>query len=219
VEIRRHSSAVMICFVLALGLLSAKLLTAQDGSYQPIRQWPGVTVSDHGAELGPARELLAVMISSSWCGGNAVDGFDLAIRDMKDILARRADSAGYSFSAIGVAVDWDVSVGVRYLLEGVSTSGQLTFGPWGEIVAGRDFLSSGTSMYALSKGLRHLTVPQVIVLERTVIPHESYVEVTEPLFLYRVSGGEDIVLWAEEGFPVPNVPHDPNSRPRMGDIR
>lgn len=160
-----------------------------------------------------------MMISTSWCGGNAVEGFDGAIRGMKDALAARADSLGYSFSAIGVAIDWDLETGVRYLMDGRSTSGELEFGPWGEVVVGRQWLNSASSLYALSRGLRWFAVPHVLIVERTVLPHETYFEVAEPRLLFRVSSGDDIVEWAQENFPVPNLPYDPDSRPATGEIR
>lgn len=203
---------------LMVWLLLPGPLTGQESEYQPIQRWPGIVETGGGVEFHPTKELLAVMISSSWCGGNGVEGFDGAIQGMKDALAARADSLGYSFSAIGVAVDWDIPTGVRYLLDGHSTSGQLEFGSWGEIVAGRDWLNSASSLYAIPTGLRFLAVPHVIVLERTLIPHETYVELTEPRFLFRVSGGEDIVQWAAEGFPVPNLPYDPDRRPETGEV-
>ena len=203
--------------VVVMGLLCALGVffpAAGQSGYEPIGQWPGVVQSEDGLSMEPTVELLAVLISSSWCAGNAVGGFDAAVREMKDVLAARADSLGYSFSAIGVAVDWDVSDGVRYLLEGVSTSGDLDFGPWGEIVVGRDWLNSASSLFALERGARWLAVPQVFVLERTVIPSEFYVEVTTPRLLLQVSGGEDIVDWAERAFPVPELSSEP-SRPEL----
>lgn len=189
-------------------LLLASPLAGQD-AYEPIDRWPGIVESGDGVELEPKTEVLAVLISSSWCGGNAVDGFDSAIRDMKDVMSARADSLGYSFSAIGVAVDWDVETGVGYLLEGVSTSGQLEFGPWGEIVVGRDWLNSASSLFAVERGSRWLAVPQVFILERMVIPHDTHVEVTTPRILLQVSGGEDIVAWAAGDFPVPDLSREP----------
>jgi hypothetical protein len=194
-----------------LGLFSP---AAAQSAYEPIRQWPGIVQLEEGVDLQPTVEVLAVLISSSWCAGNAVDGFDAAIREMKDVLSARADSLGYSFSAIGVAVDWDISVGVRYLLEGVSTSGDLDFGPWGEIAVGRDWLNSASSMFAVERGVRWLAVPQVLVLERTVIPTETHLEVTTPRPLLQVSGGEDIGEWAERAFPIPRLSPEP-LRPQL----
>jgi hypothetical protein len=198
--------AVLFVFVLV------SPLEGQAG-YEPIDQWPGIVESDDGLELEPTGEVLAVLISSSSCAGNAVDGFDAAVREMKDVLSARADSLGYSFSAIGVAVDWDVETGVRYLLQGVSTSGELDFGPWGEIAVGRDWLNSASSLFALERGARWLAVPQVFILERTVIPQETHVAVTAPRLLLQVSSGDEIVTWAEGGFPVPDLSAEP-ARPR-----
>jgi hypothetical protein len=193
--------------ILLLALLLAVLpptLAAQTPEYQPSTRWPGVVETQGGFELRPTTELLAVLVSSSWCGGNAVKGFDAAIRQMKNALAARADSLGYTFSAIGVAVDWDVSTGIRYLMEGESTAGRLSFGPWAEIVVGRNYIDSASSLYVLPHGIR-LTVPQVLIVQRLVTPTETRPQVGTPHMLLRVSGGEDIVEWARTGWSIPNL--------------
>jgi hypothetical protein len=180
---------------------------AQTSEYQPRGQWPGVIQTDSTLELRSATELLAVFISHSGCGGNTVEGFDAAVSGMKNALAARADSLGYDFAAIGVATNWDIREGLRYLLDGESTNaGRLNFGPWAEVVAGRNYIDSASSWLIHPNELQ-LAVPQVIIFTRRL----QVFDAGRPLMLeppeYRllVSGGDGIVEWAEGGWKIPGL--------------
>lgn len=190
---------------LMIGLLFGIPAQGQVPEYEPSHEWPGVTQTTSGVEFETTQEVLAVMISSSKCGGNGVEGFDQAIRRMKATLSARADSLGYAFAAIGVATDFDVRTGVQYLLEGESTLADLSFGAWDEIVTGRNWLDAASSLYVLDLGIQELSVPTVFILERTVTPAMTYAEVTRPTLLHRISGGERIVEWASNGWKVPEL--------------
>lgn len=198
-----------VTYVVITILLCPGRLLAQSNDYVPNTHPPGVTIEGSEVHLAPARELLAIFVSTSDCAGNRHEGLDDAVRTMKNALNARADSLGYSFDAIGVALDEDISAGLDYLLEGKSRFGTKEFGPWAEVTAGRGFVNIASSYLILEEGDRTVPVPQVIVVERTVIPHVMYAETTRPRRVLRVTGEEDLVEWGEKGFPIQDLTEEP----------
>lgn len=164
--------------------------------------------------LPPAgSELVFVLVSSPGCVANYEPEFDDAIREAKAILSARADSGGRPFSAVGVSVNWVVSDGVDYLLDGRwKGEGDLDFGAWDEIVVGRNWGNSAALKYMteLAPGCPGApdvvqAVPQAYVLERMAEEWEG-----TGMFLFgpesvraHFCGGDQIVEWVNSGALFP----------------
>ena len=74
------------------------------------------------------REVVLVFIGSSTCAFANDETLPPFVEQAKISLSQKADQLGYSFSVIGVAIDWSASDGVRYLNK---------FGLFDEVLTGR----------------------------------------------------------------------------------
>lgn len=148
-------------------------------------------------------ELIAVFISTSTCVGNANPDLDKAIRTVKATLAKRSKAAGLGFAAVGVASQWSVADGLKYLLDGASPMGKKDFGQWDEVAAGRNWIGMIPSEYVWRDSAGQATVPQLIILERTLQPGQTRIAIGKDRVLQRLNGAVRIVAWAKAGAPTP----------------
>jgi hypothetical protein len=92
---------------------------------------------------------------------------------------------------MGIATDRAPSVGIG-LLE--------LLGPFDEISAGRSWLNIGALKYVWSEHPGEASVPQVVVLQRTV-EYGRVVRLTDERVMLRKAGVPDIVAWSVVAFP------------------
>ena len=154
-------------------------------------------------ELPESAELIVVYIATSNCVGNLYPRLDSAIHQMKIVLSKRAEASGIGFGAIGVAAQWSVEDGLAYLLEGESNAGKKDFGAWDEVHAGRNWINASAINYIWREIQGRPAVPQVVVLERTILTG-SRIEVGPDQFLARYVGSEEIVAWVDNAMPLSN---------------
>src|SRR6185436_11834649 len=88
---------------LTLLLLCISSVAAQEQTYHPKNKNP------NGVEL------IAIYIGAEFCGPCHDPQLKRAIGRMKAILADRAAKERQSFSVTGVATDWEVEKGIKYL--------------------------------------------------------------------------------------------------------
>ncbi len=175
-------------FVLAaLGVLPFPAITVQwpDAHHEDSTQYtPSFT--------GPLEhELVLVYFGSAacgWCNDPALPG---VIDSAKVAVREHAAVRGASFSAVGIAIDWDTREGVGHV----------------DRVGYFDEIATGRSQYGLgARTWSHLLdgMPQVSVLERMALnsdegPNQRFME--KELIRYTSLAG--IATWVRRGTPTP----------------
>ena len=180
--------ALSVTFVLAaLGILPFPAITVQwpDAHHEDSTQYtPSFT--------GPLeREFVLVYFGSAACGWcnnpdlpGVVDSAMVAVRE-------HAASHGASFSAMGIAIDWDTRDGVEHLDK---------VGHFDDIATGRSGYGLGARTYL------HLMdgTPQVSVLERTASKlDEGAPQRFKEKELIRQTSLSGIATWVRRGAPIP----------------
>lgn len=168
-----------VAFVLYL-LLAPSDGAAQSSDYVPSNRLP------------EGREIVAVYIGSTSCGPCQTPEVKSAIRAMKPLLAAQAAQRGVALSVIGVADDWDLKSGARFLEP---------LGAFDQVVIGGNWTNLGIEHFILRDTLTEMSMPQVVVVERTVSLGKR-IAVSEPRVLRRIRGGEDIPAWVAAGAPI-----------------
>lgn len=162
-------------------------------------------------------EITMVFISMAGLGVNTDSGFGRTVREIKAKLFDLATRSGRRFSAVGVAIDWSPEIAVDYLLTGGSEAyprfPRQEFGPWSAIHAGRGWLNE-VSLAQLFRsdiedtgGIPAATIPQIIVLERSIKRLASGYEVADERVVQRLIGPRAMEDWLEGGeLPPPTQP-------------
>lgn len=179
---RANLAAVLL---LVLGVFGATPLQAQGAA--PARYTP--------SEANPeGRELVAVLISDSHCVGNTYPGFLASVDSMNLALGRQAAARHLPFVAVGIATDWSPDSGFAYL-KSLST--------FDEVIVGRNWFNLGVARYLWADPASRAAVPQVLLLERTITPGGTRVNVGTDRVLARYPNAAAIVEWVKQGAPLP----------------
>ena len=104
------------------------------------------------------RQRIAVLISSTWCIGGRDPRFVPALRAALRLLSEQARRDSSSFSATGVALDWDPDSAVMYLRKLADFDQWIVGQNWGNDAVVRLVWRDSTGIPSL---------PQLIVLERS----------------------------------------------------
>jgi hypothetical protein len=104
------------------------------------------------------RQRIAVLISSTWCIGGRDPRFVPALRAALRLLSEQARHDSSSFTATGVAMDWELDSAVAYLRKLADFDQWIVGQNWGNDAVVRLIWRDSTGIPA---------VPQLIVLERT----------------------------------------------------
>ncbi len=137
------------------------------------------------------RELALIYFGSASCGWANHPDLPHLISNAKTALLRRASMLNASFSAMGIALDWDARVGVRHLDK---------IGDFDEIAAGRYVYGRGVLAH------QHLLngTPQVSVLVRTMQESTGgYPRRFDERELIRMTSMDQIASWVRRGAPLP----------------
>ena len=140
------------------------------------------------------RELVAVLVSYSKCVGNSYPGFVASVDSLNRALAAQAKRSGRQFVAVGVATDWDPDSGYAYLK---------SLARFDEFIVGRNWFNLGVAHYVWADSLGKPSVPQVILLERTITPGKKTVAVGADHVLARYQGAAAIAEWVKRGALIP----------------
>jgi hypothetical protein len=112
---------------------------------------------------------------------------------MKVLLAGKAKATGRSFTTIAVALDWDVDEGLAFLRN---------FGKFDEILVGRNWTNEGAIRYIWHDFPGRPSVPQVVVLVRSVDVGKRTLSVVGERVLTRQIGVDEIRDWVAKGVPL-----------------
>ncbi len=142
-------------------------------------------------------ELVLLYIGSStcvWCNAEELPG---TLAELKDLVSKQANDAGYSFATMGIAKDSAVSQGLEHLQK---------VGGFDEVNTGRGWLNTGALRYVFMEHPGRSATPQVLVLRRTILPNTSTgFTVSGERVLIRKIGLNRIIEWADSGAPLPGV--------------
>ncbi len=184
--------------VLALTLSATFILTVSGVLPFPTItvQWPDVLQED-STQYVPSfsspleREFVLVYFGSAACRWCDHPALPQVIDSAKVIVREHATTYGASFSAMGIAIDWDTEDGVEHLDK---------VGRFDDIATGRIRYGLGAHTYRyLLEG-----TPQVSVLERTVPKSdEGHYERFEEKELIRYTSLAAIASWVRRGAPIP----------------
>ena len=144
----------------------------------------------HMTKLHTGDEIVAVFIGSSTCGATRRSGLPAAWDSLAKELASQATARGESFTTVGVAVDWDPVVGIKFLTG---------FSRFDEVSAGNNWLNMGAVQY-IWRGVPGLpSIPQVLVIERHVTEGTTTMDVGSDHLLARRVGWKEIMDWTQRG--------------------
>lgn len=163
-------------------LFTAGALSAQ--GYAPARTLP------------TRPQVVAIYIGSTDCIPCRSPELKAALQVMKPTLRHVADSLGRDFSAVGVALDWQVDSGVAFLQP---------VAEFDEIVVGNNWTNLAAQRFIWEDPSGAPAMPQLLVVERTVAQTGMRMEFGPPRVLKRLLGAEQIRGWVRAGTPLPEV--------------
>jgi hypothetical protein len=147
-----------------------------------------------GTRNPTGREVVAVFISATFCIANRDSAFKPAVREMMRRLGTQRDSAAQQVSITGVSIDWSARAGAAYLD---------SLGAFDEVIAGRNWYNSAATRHIWQAAGGVPTIPQVVLLERTVTPGKRGMQITRERELARYVGGDQIEAWVARGARLP----------------
>ncbi|MGD2218386.1 MAG: hypothetical protein PVJ64_16640 [Gemmatimonadales bacterium] len=144
-------------------------------------------------ERGTTEQIRMILIGSSACGAQRNEDLREAIEAAKRDLAERFTGEGKQFASTGVALDWRIEDGLEFLG---------AFGEFDEVIVGGNWLNAGAVRYIWRDFPGASTVPQVVVLKRSVTVSSSTISVGEEELLARLAGTEQVMKWVDLGAPI-----------------
>ena len=180
------AAAALVVAVAAIvgltGLLPVpRIIWSDEGASAPNQYLPSFrTPHEH--------DVLLVYIGSSTCGFSNNPELPDVIERAKVALQQHAADAGFSFSAIGVSVDWDPARGYAHLVK---------MGRFDEIITGRRLWGMGTSAWQEFI----VGTPQVLVVRQAT--NEQRLPVASDNVVVRKVGLGPISNWVDVGAPLP----------------
>jgi hypothetical protein len=148
--------------------------------------------------------LVLVYLGASTCGWSNAAGMPELIDSVKIAMAQVARARGWSFEAVGIALDWDPEAGFAHLQK---------MGRFDEVATGYNWGNTLAMRYFGEYSAEAPSTPELILVHRFLnAPNfESgpfMLEVTDEGVLYRAVGGIEIQRWARNHFPVPASAQD-----------
>ena len=180
------AAAALVVTVAAIvgltGLLPVpRIIWSDEGASAPDQYLPSFsTPHEH--------DVLLVYIGSSTCGFANNPELPDVIERAKVALQQDAADAGFSFSAIGVSIDWDPARGYAHLAK---------MGHFDEIMTGRRLWGVGTSAWQEFI----IGTPQVLVVRQTA--NEQRLPVASDNVVVLKAGFGPISDWVDAGAPLP----------------
>lgn len=138
------------------------------------------------------QQLALVYIGHSRCRASNHPELPALIRRIRATMHTRALGLGFSSTAIGVAVDFDVAAGVEHLER---------FESFDEILVGNGTLNTGALRWLFQDLPGEAATPQLLVLQRPVLPDPD-VGLGEDRLLLRLIGIDEIFRWQDNGAPL-----------------
>lgn len=164
-----------------------KMPESAEGSYHPSYRRTG----------GP--QLVMIYVGKSKCYWSNQDWLPETIERAKLALQATADDEGWTFNAVGVAVDWRVQDGLDHLAK---------FGLFDEVMTGASWGNSDALKFIWQDHPGEAATPEVVIFRRdltvpdTTLAADTYEEHGGRV-LMRIVGAAQIRAWTERGAPIP----------------
>lgn len=143
-------------------------------------------------------QLVMIYFGSANCAWSNHTDSPTKLERIKLALERQATLRGWSFEAIGVALDWNPLEGIRHLSE---------FGAFDEVSAGNNSANAVALRYFGSLILEPESTPEIIVIGRTVskpdFVHSFTYRTNNERIIMRKVGLVEIDRWLSIGAPIP----------------
>lgn len=167
------------------------LLRAKDGDSYEV-----------GYPTPEGEQLVMVYFGMSSCSWSNAKGLPEAIEEVRRALREKARKKGWSFVAVGVALDWSVEEGLGHLRK---------LGHFDEVSVGSNWTNSMAIRYLWEDFPGPAATPQVVVLKRTVGMREGGTGgvayfVDKERVLTRKLGTVEIEQWVKDRVNLPQVP-------------
>jgi hypothetical protein len=155
--------------------------------------------SDSGGE-----QIVMLYFGSAHCAWADSKELPSAVEAAKLSLRSQAQSKGWGFEAIGVALDWSWVEGASHLAK---------MGSFDEISSGLNWSNSMALKYLGGEDPGPESTPEIVVLRRTVVKPDfvhtfAYRESSENLLVRKI-GLYDIQRWVRIGAPIPGFGSSP----------
>jgi hypothetical protein len=146
-------------------------------------------------------QLVLIYFGKAHCAWSNRPEMPELIETAKLHLATLAAAKGWSFEAMGVALDWSPTDGLAHLSK---------FGSFDEVAAGFNWANASALRYFADRIPEPTATPQILVLRRTLLKPDfsagafTYRAVNERLVLRKV-GVFEIHQWVKNDLPVPGL--------------
>lgn len=138
------------------------------------------------AGLVSGEQHLLVLILSSQCAAARSHSFQRDWTNLKSALTREAAALAQELVVVGVSLDRDIDKGLGTLAP---------FGPFDEITVGSGWLNLTAERFFWTDVPGVPTIPQVLLLARSVSVSAGGVELSRPELLARLLGEREVENW------------------------
>lgn len=162
----------------------------------------------------PTEELVLLFIANATGPWNTEAGFADVVREAKTELRTRARESGMVFVAVGVALDQELIVGWDYLVNGISSAGDIgNFGHWDEIHVGNAWRNAVVVQHVFRQDRQGMeqdvpiaTIPQVLIFKRDFRTRQDGLDYGPDELLRRIMGVRALRKWLGQGAPLEPAP-------------
>lgn len=164
--------------------------TKEGGGYRP----PNVRAN--------GTQLVMIYFGSAHCAwANDPDGPAL-VQQVKSSLEAQARRRGWSFEAVGVALDWEPEEGLEHLRR---------FGRFDEVSAGYSWANMLALQYYGDLRTEPVSTPEILVVRRTLrrpdfVSGAANYSASGGQLLLRKAGLHELRSWARQGSPLESLP-------------
>jgi thiol-disulfide isomerase/thioredoxin len=155
--------------------------TVADTAYTPVQDFQS------------GRQVMAIYFGASWCKPCDRPDMKDAVRRMKPMLLAQAVKNGGFFTAMGVALDRDLTKALAFLNPN---------GAFDEYVIGSDLTSLAAERFIWGDPGNFPAVPQIVVPERTLEVERGAPIKFGTIRVVRRVHGDSIPLWVKAGATV-----------------
>ena len=169
-----------ILFSFSLLLLSVLLFSktnAQDSAYEARNDQPDGT------------QFVAVYIGAENCGPCHLPENMEAVELMKNKFSMIADDHGWSFKAVGIALDHSTEIGYNFLQKN---------GEFDEMILGNSWTNIGSELFIFGADDVFPAIPQIVLYKQDVTRNRGLIEFSERYGVQRIMLGE-LRSWLEDG--------------------
>lgn len=146
-------------------------------------------LSDSLGRRGQVRsgaETLIVFIGDSACGASRVKGLPDSFRSLVAAVTADARLSGGTAARVGVAFDWSLEEGARFLHD---------FGPFDEVQLGGNWISQGATKWIWRDTPGHHALPQVLIVDRVITVGAGGISISNDVVRARLIGSDEILGW------------------------